>query len=496
MPALTQLCDSPRLYVLDHFASDSEIAHVLSLAADAYALQARGISPKHDETGFSFEMPVEGDEVLEALRRRVAAVVGLENDFGSTFRFRRYAAGEQHPLHPDCYQIGELHLVATALLCLEAPLSGGETSFPRAFPAPASVSPKAGRLVVWWNYLPDGREDASAHHASLPVTAGEKTTITAFIYKPLASAAATPPEVVAAEPRDEPRRFFCVDDGVPEETVRLLREACTARGVQFVPIDPRTFDYEPGRQLSPGALLYRPAVSLAARRVEQFLYAEGVATFYSQPDGVFFDCITSPLYFERAGLPIARTIYCSTTDRETLRSYVRQLGGLPIVVKLLGASSGIGVIRVDSLAALFSLIDYLRSQGSNPLLCAYVPDAVHWRLVVVGEQVVAAYRNITDTDDFRTYADHDPANYSIEVRPDMAEVAVGACRLLGHEFGGVDVLEHASGRLYLLEANFPAYFPQAQLVTGVDIAGAMVDHLLAKAERLAPARQQELAASR
>ena len=46
------------------------------------------------------------------------------------------------------------------------------------------------------------------------------------------------------------------------------------------------------------------------------------------------------------------------------------------------------------------------------------------------------------------------------------------------------MLGHPSGRLYVLEVNMPCYFPQAQLRGGIDIAGAMIDHLQARSTRL------------
>jgi hypothetical protein len=61
------------------------------------------------------------------------------------------------------------------------------------------------------------------------------------------------------------------------------------------------------------------------------------------------------------------------------------------------------------------------------------------------------------------------------------EIAVAAVRALGHEFGGVDILEHPSGRLNVLESNNPCYFASAQLAIGTDVSGAMVEHLLQKA---------------
>ena len=279
-------------------------------------------------------------------------------------------------------------------------------------------------------------------------------------------------------------RFHCVDDGVPETTTRLLREACAARGIPYVHVDPRRFDYGDERQLQPGELLYRPAVSVAAMRVEQFLYADGVATFYTDADGVFFTPTTSPLLFQRAGLPIPRTFYVPSGDRRLLDSYVERLGGFPVVVKLLGYSRGVGTMRADSVPSLYSVIDFALAEGKSPLLCAYVDGAVHWRLVVVGERVVSAYRNRMEDGDFRTYASADAADFRVDGSNEMADLAVRAVRVLRNEFGGVDVLEHPTGRLYLLEANFPCYFATAQEVIGTDVSGAMLDHLVAKARRL------------
>lgn len=276
-------------------------------------------------------------------------------------------------------------------------------------------------------------------------------------------------------------KFHCVDDGVPESTTRFLRQACAARGIEYVHVDPRWFDFADEKQLEPGALMYRPAISLQAIRVEQFLFTDGVATFYREPDGIFFNPSSSNLLFQRAGLPIPRTYYVHSTARPQLDQWVEKLGGYPVVVKLLGYSRGLGVMRADSPESLYSLIDYTTSESKTPLLTSYVEDAIHWRLIVVGDRVVAGYQNRKDHNDFRTYADKDPADFQHSIRPELADVAVKAVQALRYEFGGVDVLEHPSGRLYLLESNFPCYFATPQEVVGVDVSGAMLDHLIDKA---------------
>jgi glutathione synthase/RimK-type ligase-like ATP-grasp enzyme len=68
----------------------------------------------------------------------------------------------------------------------------------------------------------------------------------------------------------------------------------------------------------------------------------------------------------------------------------------------------------------------------------------------------------------------------------VTEAALAAVMAELLEFAGVDVPEDPGGRPWVLQANFPCYFPQAQLVAGVDVAGAMVEFLVAKARCQGP----------
>ena len=161
-----------------------------------------------------------------------------------------------------------------------------------------------------------------------------------------------------------------------------MEAACQNRGIDFVEIHAPAFDYAPEWQLKKGDLLFRPAVSTAAMKVEQYLYADGVATLYQPPESIFFQYSAATIIHQRAGLPIPRTIYCANADRRLLQMYAKQLGWFPLLAKVSGYSRGIGVIRIDTLSGLYSVIDYLIAIGANPALCAFVPDAIHWRLTV------------------------------------------------------------------------------------------------------------------
>jgi RimK-like ATP-grasp domain len=279
-------------------------------------------------------------------------------------------------------------------------------------------------------------------------------------------------------------RFHCINDRVPSATIDLLRQACQARDIEMVEHHAPDFEYLPEQVAHSGELLYRPATSQAAEHVEQFMLQRGVASFYAQERGAL-QLINNPWRaFAHAGLSIPRHFPVHTADRDLVRQWVERLGGLPVVVKFPGFSGGTGVLRADSLAALYSLLDYALATGRSPLLMSYVDEAVHWRVVVVGARAVAAYRNPKDEDDFRSFGSEDPLDCTEHVPDDLARLAIKAVQCLGLELGGVDILRHASGRLYLLEANFPLYHAHAELVAGIPVSGHMIDHLVAKARRL------------
>ena len=276
-------------------------------------------------------------------------------------------------------------------------------------------------------------------------------------------------------------RFFCVDDLAPDTTIAVLRGACEVRDIEFVHVHAHAALPGP---LEPGDALYRPAVSMKAVWAERQLWRPDTATFHADPDGPFVT-ISSPVEFwARLGLPVPRTLDPISTDRRQLDAQVEELSGYPVIVKFQGGEGGVGVMRADSSPALYSIIDYAFAKGSRPSLSAYVPDAVHYRVTVVGDRALTTYRNVTAAGDFRTYTSQDPDDYDLPISEELASLAVTATRALRLELAGVDILEHPSGRLYLLEANFPCYFATPETVAGIDVSGALVEHLMAKSARI------------
>lgn len=477
------LAREPHLARVEHFVSPAEASVLLEV------LEKQPLA--HNETGHVCE--VEALPGLAPLEARVAAVVGLTSHVRSV-RYRRYEAGEGHPLHADEYTIEDAQLVATAMLVLAAPQAGGATEFPFAHPFPVYAAPTLGALVHWRNAGTDGSTLSRAVHRGVPVTRGTKAVLLFFFYVPIERyRAAEASRIVESGRRDHvfvaPRagtQLTCiVDAGLPSETTDLLREACDARAVLFREIDASSFDYLPSSRLPSGAMLFRPSTSTAAAYVEEYLAARDVATFHGELEGTLFPCAAPLRARERAGIDGPRTLPVATTDTRLVASFVERVGGFPVVLKVAGGEGGLGVMRVDSMPALRSLVDHLiRGQGTIPMMSAYVENAIHHRVVVVGDRAICAYDNPAREDDFRSSPSELPGSYTVDVPEALAKVAIAAVHAERLAFGGVDVLVHATGRPYVLEVNYPCYFPQATLAAGIDVAGPMVDWLVARAEAL------------
>lgn len=275
-------------------------------------------------------------------------------------------------------------------------------------------------------------------------------------------------------------RFFCVAREDTEATNELLESACAGRNIPFVFVDPDTFRYD-GDMPGPGDLLYKVATDLVSGRIESFLLRPGVASFYRTPH---LECFSQSVVMAAAGVPMPRTVHGLTRDRETLADHVAYLGGFPVVAKVPGGEGGAGVIRADSMPSLFSLADYL---PSSAILMEYFEHAVAYRLVVVGDAVVATEARYPGPGEFRTNTWNSGTLGKIDPPGEARDIALLAADALGLEFGGADVLENEAGRMVLTEFNMPCYFADQQNDHGIDIAGAMVDFLAAKAKRLAEA---------
>lgn len=476
----SRLCESPALYLLEDFIEPHVIARVLALIEDDALLASHQVSTHRGPAGTTLELPVALDDALSEVASKMCAAASLPDASLTHLRLRIYREGQGHPAHFDDYILENEHLVATVLLTLRRPEMGGETRFARAKGGALERAPASGDGLLWYNMASDFELDPSAWHEGNAVEDGEKITLAGFLYAPLGALAGIT-DILAPAPRVR-ERLYVITEGRRSRLEEQLMRACLEQQVEMVEVDADTFDFVNTPPLEDGAMLYRVGTSHRATVVEQMLAHPRVATFYGHPLGAHLIHDNQALVLARCGIPTPRAIFALTDDRIQLRAFVEHLGGFPVVLKVPGRSLGVGVMRISDWPTLFSVVDQVyASQGAYAILMSSIEPAKHWRVIVVGEQT-CAYINPSREDDFRTYVDEDAAeNFAQKAPPEVIEAARDACAVLGLEMGGVDVLEHESGRAYVLEVNFPSYFAHPFDAGSEDVAMMMLAHLRAKA---------------
>jgi RimK family alpha-L-glutamate ligase len=177
---------------------------------------------------------------------------------------------------------------------------------------------------------------------------------------------------------------------------------------------------------------------------------------------------------ERCGLPTPDTVVCETSE-EAFAGF-RALGD--VIVKPLFGSMGLGMVRVsdeEMAFRVFKTIEQIR--GVYYLQRTIDHDGRDIRAFVVGGRVLAAIERRSDG--WRTNLARGGSARAVTLPDAWASLAVRAAAAVGAEYAGVDLLPARDGTVYVLEVNGIPGWEGLQAATGVDVAGALVDHLSA-----------------
>ena len=180
---------------------------------------------------------------------------------------------------------------------------------------------------------------------------------------------------------------------------------------------------------------------------------------------------------QEAGLPTIDTVVCERAAEAM--AAVREFGD--VVIKPIFGSMGNGLVRVSDPDVAFRVVKALETTRA----VFYVQRAVDhggrdYRLLVVGGRVLAAIERRAAAGDWRSNVARGAEAVSFDPPADWRGLAVGAAAAIGADYAGVDLLRDRDGRVYVLEVNGIPGWEGLQRATGVDVAGALVDHLASR----------------
>ncbi len=180
---------------------------------------------------------------------------------------------------------------------------------------------------------------------------------------------------------------------------------------------------------------------------------------------------------EENGLPVPKTVVAEDAN-DALEAF-HKLGG-DVVVKPIFGSRGVGITRVSDPEIAIRIFRTLQFYHG----VIYLQEFIHHgkrdiRMFVVGDEVVAAmYR---ESDSWKTNIAQGARPVAFRPSDELEEIAIKACRVLGCEVAGVDILESPRGYL-ITEINSQPGWRGLQSVTKVNIARKIVKYVLRRAK--------------
>ncbi|XP_062270093.1 prolyl 4-hydroxylase subunit alpha-1-like isoform X2 [Platichthys flesus] len=127
--------------------------------------------------------------VVDQINQRIQDITGLDVSTAEDLQVANYGVGGQYEPHfdfgrkdePDAFEsLGTGNRIATWLLYMSDVQAGGATVFTEVR---ASIWPKKGTAVFWFNLFPSGDGDHRTRHAACPVLVGNKWVSNKWIHE-------------------------------------------------------------------------------------------------------------------------------------------------------------------------------------------------------------------------------------------------------------------------------------------------------------------------
>lgn len=180
------------------------------------------------------------------------------------------------------------------------------------------------------------------------------------------------------------------------------------------------------------------------------------------------------------GVNIPRTAFAKHSDN--IKYLIKQVGGTPLIIKILEGTQGLGVVLAETSSAAKSVLEAFYNVRVNILLQEFVKEAAgsDIRVMVVGGKVVGAMRRCNNSGDFRSNLHRGGVGEAVELTEIETTTAIKAAKLLGLGVAGVDILQSERGPL-VIEVNSSPGLEGIEKVVGKDIAIEVVKYVEEKA---------------
>jgi ribosomal protein S6--L-glutamate ligase len=185
------------------------------------------------------------------------------------------------------------------------------------------------------------------------------------------------------------------------------------------------------------------------------------------------DKLRSIQVLSRHNIGLPKTAF--VRDKHQVLDAIREVGGAPVIIKVLEGTQGVGVILADTEKIAQAIVETLQMARQNVLIQKFVEESRgrDVRALVAGGKVVAAMRRVARGDEFRSNVHRGGVAEPVELDETYVETAIRAAQIMGLHVAGVDMLETSDGPK-VMEVNSSPGLEGIERATGIDVAGEII----------------------
>lgn len=213
--------------------------------------------------------------------------------------------------------------------------------------------------------------------------------------------------------------------------------------------------------------------SIGASVISQFEAMNLITTVRSTALLQARDKLRSLQKLASCGIDVPATVYLN--DAIHLSQVIDRVGGLPVVIKLLESTHGIGVLLAESLKSAESTIEAFQKLKERVIIQEFIKEAggADIRALVVAGKVVAAMKRQAKAGEFRSNLHRGASSTAVILSAREEEIVIRATRIMGLDIAGVDLLQSERGPL-VMEINASPGLEGIENTTGVDVSGSII----------------------
>jgi ribosomal protein S6--L-glutamate ligase len=187
------------------------------------------------------------------------------------------------------------------------------------------------------------------------------------------------------------------------------------------------------------------------------------------------DKLRSMQILSRAGVGMPKTAF--TNFSEDVPAMISQVGGAPVIIKLLEGTQGLGVVLAESAKAAQSVIEAFHNLKARIIVQEFIAESkgADLRAFVVDGEVIGAMKRQGKEGEFRSNLHRGGSGTLVKLSRAEKAAALLATKALGLGIAGVDMLQSKRGPL-VLEVNSSPGLEGIEKATKLDIAGRIIEY--------------------